>query len=145
MLILFIVGLLVIFLLILFAAAAATAPTKSVPTRPRLERVSTRQRATTPQPAPSKSLPEFVSKPRIAQPRREVPENQTDLFAPIERVRVPPSPFSDEEIRSVFNVPSPFKGAMSINLDAHCKLTGETHRVCSCQGSQELRSRYDSD
>lgn len=71
------------------------------------------------------------------------PAAQHALFVPIPGERETEGAFrlSEAEIRSVFNLPPVFEGQKSFNWDALCRVTGQNHRLCSCEYCQTLKSR----
>jgi hypothetical protein len=136
MLILFLIVILFIFLLIFFASGATTKPTRTRPprTRPRVERSH----------VPLNSLPEPEIEPLIQPQPKFRPEMLRDAFVPIARsqeVEQQQLRLSDAEISEVLTPPPAFTGRERFNWDARCRLTGQTYRVCSCEGCKNLRSR----
>lgn len=134
-LILFIIVILVLLLLILFAGSAPTKSTRKLsrlkrpaasidPLRAELE-IEPRALPADFVPAKPKALSEFFVPTPIGKQIE-----QPFQFAETKRSQSPtPTPFF-EDVRSIFN------------WDALCPVTGQAHRICSCDECKELRSAY---
>lgn len=146
MLILFIIVILFLMLLIFFAGTTASAR----PTRPR-SRLAQPQIPPTLPPAPQTRSKESRYEIRPRNPPSNFTsapsQAQHDLFIPAASRREvdQSSQFSEAEIREMFEWPPVFGGQeKSFNWDALCRVTGQTHRVCSCEYCQRMRSRNGS-
>ena len=142
-LVLFCLGVLLIFILIVIAA---TGPTNSRQTRVNIDRtsVSTReindsqteahfQPVLTPPPDERARVSEEMFVPRrLEAPARPTPQ-WIPQAAPKQRIGLP------DQIRNFIPPEPTFGGREQINWDARCRLTGETHRVCSCTECKSLR------
>lgn len=142
-LVFFCVGVLLIFILVVIAA---TGPTNSRPTRVNIDRtpVSTRE--------VDDSQTQAHFQPALTPPpdgRAWVSEEMFAPRRPEEPVRPAPQWTSQaaakqgfglsDQLRDFLSPELAFGGREQINWDARCRLTGETHRVCSCTECKSLR------
>jgi hypothetical protein len=132
MLILFIIIILFLILLIFFAGTTGTVR-------------STRARLNHPY-VPVSLPPKPETQPLNPPPRftPATPQTLKDLFVPVPGSREVDQPFqySDAEIRKMFEHPPVFGGQeKNFDWDALCRVTGQTHRICTCEYCQMLRSR----
>lgn len=133
MLVFFVIVILIVILLIVFAAADSAQPTR---TRPR----SVQPHVAAPLLPESKPRPHIKLPPKF-QPGK--PQALEDVFVPVALSNKLEMPFGFSE--AAINPPplpdNGFEGRESFNWDAQCPLTGQTHRVCSCDDCKNLRSR----
>jgi hypothetical protein len=133
MLVFFVIAILIVILLIVFAAAGSAQPARTL-SRSEPPHVAS---PLIPEPKPR---PHIKPQPKF-KPRK--PQALEDVFVPVAKSEKAEQPFrfSEAKIEEALTDRPVITGRVSFNWDAQCPLTGQIHRVCSCNNCKNLRSQ----